>query len=292
MSNYDIITEYELYLKVEKKYSINTINTYITNISSFSEFVNKNFKNVEEEDIKKYLMHLNKNNISEKSVANKISSLKSFYKYLIIEKITSKSPLDKIELPKIKKTLPKALSIEEVNILLNISLNDKFDYRNKAMIELLYATGLRVSELVNLKLNNINFDQEYLKTMGKGSKERIVPIGEYAMYYLKYYIDNYRNDFLRDKESEYIFISNQSKKMTRQTFFLLLKKIAKKEGIKTYFSPHTLRHSFATHLLRYGADLRSIQELLGHSSISTTQIYTHVEKEKVKEEYKNFHPHG
>lgn len=292
MSNYDIITEYELYLKVEKKYSINTINTYITNISSFSEFVNKNFKNVEEEDIKKYLIHLNKNNISEKSVANKISSLKSFYKYLIIEKITSKSPLDKIELPKIKKTLPKALSIEEVNILLNISLNDKFDYRNKAMIELLYATGLRVSELVNLKLNNINFDQEYLKTMGKGSKERIVPIGEYAMYYLKYYIDNYRNDFLRDKESEYIFLSNQSKKMTRQTFFLLLKKIAKKEGIKTYFSPHTLRHSFATHLLRYGADLRSIQELLGHSSISTTQIYTHVEKEKVKEEYKNFHPHG
>ena len=211
MSNYDIITEYELYLKVEKKYSINTINTYITNISSFSEFVNKNFKNVEEEDIKKYLIHLNKNNISEKSVANKISSLKSFYKYLIIEKITSKSPLDKIELPKIKKTLPKALSIEEVNILLNIPLNDKFDYRNKAMIELLYATGLRVSELVNLKLNNINFDQEYLKTMGKGSKERIVPIGEYAMYYLKYYIDNYRNDFLRDKESEYIFISNQSK---------------------------------------------------------------------------------
>lgn len=292
MSNYDIITEYELYLKVEKKYSINTINTYITNISSFSEFVNKNFKNVEEEDIKKYLMHLNKNNISEKSVANKISSLKSFYKYLIIEKITSKSPLDKIELPKIKKTLPKALSIEEVNILLNIPLNDKFDYRNKAMIELLYATGLRVSELVNLKLNNINFDQEYLKTMGKGSKERIVPIGEYAMYYLKYYIDNYRNDFLRDKESEYIFISNQSKKMTRQTFFLLLKKIAKKEGINTDFSPHTLRHSFATHLLRYGADLRSIQELLGHSSISTTQIYTHVEKEKVKEEYKNFHPHG
>ena len=292
MSNYDIITEYELYLKVEKKYSINTINTYITNISSFSEFVNKNFKNVEEEDIKKYLIHLNKNNISEKSVANKISSLKSFYKYLIIEKITSKSPLDKIELPKIKKTLPKALSIEEVNILLNIPLNDKFDYRNKAMIELLYATGLRVSELVNLKLNNINFDQEYLKTMGKGSKERIVPIGEYAMYYLKYYIDNYSNDFLRDKESEYIFISNQSKKMTRQTFFLLLKKIAKKEGIKTYFSPHTLRHSFATHLLRYGADLRSIQELLGHSSISTTQIYTHVEKEKVKEEYKNFHPHG
>ena len=292
MSNYDIITEYELYLKVEKKYSINTINTYITNISSFSEFVNKNFKNVEEEDIKKYLMHLNKNNISEKSVANKISSLKSFYKYLIIEKITSKSPLDKIELPKIKKTLPKALSIEEVNILLNIPLNDKFDYRNKAMIELLYATGLRVSELVNLKLNNINFDQEYLKTMGKGSKERIVPIGEYAMYYLKYYIDNYRNDFLRDKESEYISISNQSKKMTRQTFFLLLKKIAKKEGIKTYFSPHTLRHSFATHLLRYGADLRSIQELLGHSSISTTQIYTNVSNDILKENYKLYHPRG
>ena len=173
---------------------------------------------------------------------------------------------------------------------MDIELDDKFDYRNKAMIELLYATGLRISELINLKLNNVNFDQDYVKTLGKGSKERIVPIGDYAKYFLKIYIDLYRNDFLRNKESEYIFISNQGKKMTRQTFFLLLKKLAKEKGIKTDFSPHTLRHSFATHLLKYGADLRSIQELLGHSDIATTRIYTHISNKKVRDDYIEYHP--
>lgn len=143
-----------------------------------------------------------------------------------------------------------------------------------------------------MKINNINFDDDYIKVLGKGSKERIVPIGDYAKYFLKLYIEEYRNEFLRNKESEYIFISNQGKKMTRQTFFLLLKKLAKEKGIKVEFSPHTLRHSFATHLLKYGADLRSIQELLGHSSISTTQIYTHVENEKIRSDYNNFHPHA
>lgn len=292
MNNYDYITEFELYLKIEKKYSENTISTYINNISKFLEFVSKNINKVTDSDIRKYLEYLDKEGISSKSIANKISSLKTFYKYLLIDKVIEKSPLDKIELPKIKKTLPKVLSEKDINLLLNIELNDKFDYRNKAMIEVLYATGLRISELVNLKINNINFDQDYIKTLGKGSKERIVPIGEYAKYYLKIYLYTYRNDFLRNKESEYVFISNQGKKMTRQTFFILLKKLAKKQGIKTDFSPHTLRHSFATHLLKYGADLRSIQELLGHSSISTTQIYTHVENEKLKNEYKNFHPHA
>lgn len=292
MNNYDYITEFELYLKIEKKYSNNTINTYITNISQFFDYINKNVKSINENDIRKYLEYLYNQKLSSKSVANKNSSLKTFFKYLLLEKVIQKSPLLNIELPKIKKTLPKALSEEEINILLNIDLNDKFDYRNKAMIELLYATGLRISELINLKINNINFDQDYIKTLGKGSKERIVPIGDYAKYYLKLYICNYRNDFLKNKESDYIFISNQGKKMTRQTFFLLLKKLSKEKGIITDFSPHTLRHSFATHLLKYGADLRSIQELLGHSSISTTQIYTHLENEKIKSDYNNFHPHS
>ena len=287
MNNYDYITEFELYLKTEKKYSSNTITTYITNICQFFDYNNKDVFKVTDKDVRIFLEYLDKQGISSKSIANKISSLKTFYKYLK----TENSPLDKIELPKIQKSLPKSLNEEDINKLLDIELNDKFDYRNKAMIELLYATGLRISELINLKITNINFDQDYVKTIGKGSKERIIPIGEYAMYYLKIYIDLYRNDFLKNKESEYIFISNHGKKMTRQTFFLLLKKIAKEKGIKTDFSPHTLRHSFATHLLKYGADLRSIQELLGHSSISTTQIYTHVENEKLKSDYNNFHPH-
>lgn len=287
MNNYDYITEFELYLKTEKKYSSNTITTYITNICQFFDYNNKDVFKVTDKDVRIFLEYLNKQGISSKSIANKISSLKTFYKYLKAEN----SPLNKIELPKIQKSLPKSLNEEDINKLLDIELNDKFDYRNKAMIELLYATGLRISELINLKITNINFDQDYVKTMGKGSKERIIPIGDYAKYYLKIYIDLYRNDFLKNKESEYIFISNHGKKMTRQTFFLLLKKIAKEKGIKTDFSPHTLRHSFATHLLKYGADLRSIQELLGHSSISTTQIYTHVENEKLKSDYNNFHPH-
>lgn len=287
MNNYDYITEFELYLKTEKKYSSNTITTYITNICQFFDYNNKDVFKVTDKDVRIFLEYLDKQGISSKSIANKISSLKTFYKYLKAEN----SPLNKIELPKIQKSLPKSLNEEDINKLLDIELNDKFDYRNKAMIELLYATGLRISELINLKITNINFDQDYVKTMGKGSKERIIPIGDYAKYYLKIYIDLYRNDFLKNKESEYIFISNHGKKMTRQTFFLLLKKIAKEKGIKTDFSPHTLRHSFATHLLKYGADLRSIQELLGHSSISTTQIYTHVENEKLKSDYNNFHPH-
>lgn len=287
MNNYDYITEFELYLKTEKKYSSNTITTYITNICQFFDYNKKDVFKVTDKDVRIFLEYLDKQGISSKSIANKISSLKTFYKYLKAEN----SPLNKIELPKIQKSLPKSLNEEDINKLLDIELNDKFDYRNKAMIELLYATGLRISELINLKITNINFDQDYVKTMGKGSKERIIPIGDYAKYYLKIYIDLYRNDFLKNKESEYIFISNHGKKMTRQTFFLLLKKIAKEKGIKTDFSPHTLRHSFATHLLKYGADLRSIQELLGHSSISTTQIYTHVENEKLKSDYNNFHPH-
>lgn len=287
MNNYDYITEFELYLKTEKKYSSNTITTYITNICQFFDYNNKDVFKVTDKDVRIFLEYLDKQGISSKSIANKISSLKTFYKYLKAEN----SPLNKIELPKIQKSLPKSLNEEDINKLLDIELNDKFDYRNKAMIELLYATGLRISELINLKITNINFDQDYVKTMGKGSKERIIPIGDYAKYYLKIYIDLYRNDFLKNKESEYIFISNHGKKMTRQTFFLLLKKIAKEKGIKADFSPHTLRHSFATHLLKYGADLRSIQELLGHSSISTTQIYTHVENEKLKSDYNNFHPH-
>jgi len=197
-----------------------------------------------------------------------------------------------IEIPKIKKSLPKTLSFEEINKLLDIKLNDKYSYRNKAMLELMYSSGLRVSELVNVKIHDIDSESCIIRVMGKGSKERIVPLGDYAIKYIDIYLKEYRNKLIKKEYNDYLFLNNHGKKMTRQGFFKIIKNLAKQQKIKVEFSPHTLRHSFATHLLDGGADLRSIQEMLGHSDISTTQIYTHVSKELLKENYNNFHPHA
>ena len=191
-----------------------------------------------------------------------------------------------------KKSLPKTLSIEEIDKLLDIKLNDHFSYRNKAMLELMYSSGLRVSELVNVKIHDIDDSNCIIRIMGKGKKERIVPLGDYAIKYIDIYLKEHRNKLIKRELNEYLFLNNHGKKMTRQGFFKILKQLAQQKNIKTDFSPHTLRHSFATHLLNGGADLRSIQEMLGHESISTTQIYTHVSKEQLKENYNNYHPHA
>ena len=180
----------------------------------------------------------------------------------------------------------------KVEQILDIDLKTRYDYRNKAILELLYATGFRISELINIKLEDIDFQMATIKTMGKGNKERIVPIGDYANYYVKIYIEKYRPQFLKNKTSNYLFISDRSNKLSRQNVFIFLKKIALEKNIKTNFSPHTLRHSFATHLLENGADLRIIGEMLGHSSIKTTQIYTNLSDNFRKENYQNYHPHG
>lgn len=200
--------------------------------------------------------------------------------------------MDFISSPKREKHLPKVLSEEEIDKLLNIPLTDAFSYRNKAILEIMYATGLRVSELINLKVNDIDLNMALLKTLGKGSKERIIPLGDYALNYLKLYINEYRNQLIKRNLTDYLFLNNHGNKLTRQGLFKILNKLAREQGIKTEISPHTLRHSFATHLLNGGADLRSIQELLGHSDISTTQIYTHVSNQKLNEDYHKFHPHG
>lgn len=287
------IEEFKSYLLIDKKYSNNTINSYIHEVSKFYEYVKKdNLNNITKKDIKDYIAYLKKNNISTKTIAHNISCLKSFYKFLIINKIVSSDQMDGIDTPKITKSLPKVLSIDEVVKLLDINPETNFDYRNKAMLELIYATGLRVSELVNLKLADIDLNMAVVRVMGKGSKERIIPIGDYALTSLKDYINNYRNSMMKRNINDYVFINNHGNKMTRQGFFKIIKNEAKKKNIKTEFSPHTLRHSFATHLLNYGADLKVIQELLGHSNISTTQIYTHVSKDKLKVNYDEFHPHS
>ena len=202
------------------------------------------------------------------------------------------NPLSDMELPKRKKVLPKTLTIDEVDKLLDIDIKDYYDYRNKAMLELMYSSGLRVSELVNLKSHDIDFDNSAVRVFGKGSKERVLPISDYALEAIKLYIVNARIWLSKGKTSEYLFLNNHGDNMTRQAFFKILKNLAFEKGIKTSFSPHTLRHSFATHLLERGADLRSIQELLGHSSISTTQIYTYLSSDKIDKNYHTYHPHG
>ena len=285
-----LIEDFLRYLLIDKGYSKNTIISYKRDLEKFSlYFKNKDIKDINNSNIRDYIKSLD---LNEKSISRSISCLKSFYKFLIIEKIIKNDPTDGLYMPKVKKSLPNIMSVEDVTKLLDIKLDDHFSYRNKAMLELMYATGLRVSELVELKLNDVDFSDDIVRIMGKGSKERIIPMGDFAKTYLEEYIYNHRNLMLKGNNCEYIFLNNHGKKMTRQGFFKIIKKLASDVGISTEISPHTLRHSFASHLLKYGADLRTIQELLGHSDISTTQIYTHVENEELRKNYDEYHPHG
>jgi len=289
----NLINEFIRYLLIDKGYSNNTIDSYKRDLKKFLEFngdidINK----ITNSELKDYIKYLNKENLNDKSISRNISCLKSFYKFLSIEKYINNNPCELLFMPKIKKSLPNTLTEEEVFKLLDIKLTDNFSYRNKAMLELMYATGLRVSELINLRLQDIDLSQDIIRTFGKGKKERIIPIGDFSKEYLEKYIYEYRGSMLKRNSCEYLFLNNHGNKITRQGFFKIIKKIAKEKGIKNELSPHTLRHSFASHLLKYGADLRTIQELLGHSDISTTQIYTHITNEELKKNYKDFHPHG
>ena len=279
------------YLLIDKNYSKNTINSYHNDLSFFDEYTNKKLSDIKSSDIKQYMKYLKDNNHSERSIARTISSLRSFYKFLIINKYVNFNPMDDIVSFKLSKKLPSILTIDDINNILDIKIKNNFDIRNKAMLEIIYATGLRVSELVNLKIYDIDINEALVRTMGKGSKERIIPIGEYAIEAIKNYL-KVRGSFLKKEINDYLFLNNHGKKMTRQGFFKILKKIAKEKNIKKEISPHTLRHSFATHMINNGADLKTIQELLGHSDISTTQIYTHISTEKLKDTFKSFHPHG
>ena len=287
------IEDFLRYLLIDKNYSNNTIESYKEDLFKFNEFFNnKTIDSIDIDDLKRYVKYLNEQELNELSISRNISCIKSFYKYLNIEKIIDSNPSDLLYLPKARKKLPNTLSEEEVDLLLDIKLTDMFSYRNKAMLEVLYATGLRVSELVNLKMENIDFESDIIRTYGKGSNESVIPIGEYAKIYLEKYLKEYRNQMLKHGNNEYVFLNNHGKNMTRQGFFKIIKSIAHEAGINKEISPHILRHSFASHMLKHGADLRTIQELLGHSNVSTTQIYTHISNEELKENYKNYHPHG
>lgn len=288
-TNKKILDDYQYELKMVKHKEENTtINSYAEDIYKYLEYTESkhinNALNIKYENILDYLKYLDNNNYKVSSIARKITSIKSFHKYLSetnnIEDVSLK-----INIPKFYRKLPNILTIEEVDNLLDINLKSPFDYRNKAMLELMYSSGLRVSELINLKLSDIDLDNNYVRCFGKGNKERIVPIGEVAIEYLKIYINEYRDSMKKGYYTENIFLNNHGKNITRQGFFLIIKQIAKEKDIDKNITPHMLRHSFATHLLNNGADLRTIQEMLGHANLSTTQVYTNVSTDILKENY-------
>lgn len=291
--NKDYINEYIDYLKIDKKYSLNTIMSYKNDLSKFVLFINdKDITCLNKKDVISFIENEKLNDKSARTISHDLIVIKNFYKYLLKEQIIKVDPTIDIELPKLKKSLPHTLSFDEIDKILDIELNDKYSYRNKAMLELMYSSGLRISELVNLKMQDIDLEDDIVRIYGKGSKERIVPIGDYAIKYLKKYIYEYRSSLMHNKVSDYIFLNSRGDRISRQAMFKLIKKIIRDKNIKKNVSPHTLRHSFASHMLENGADLRSIQELLGHSDISTTQIYTHISNKKIKENYEESHPHN
>lgn len=289
MDNNDYIADFAVYLELELNYSDNTIASYSNDLNRLSIYLDKkNILKLSVRDIEKYLKTLT--DLSPSSISHAISSLRIFYNYYIKLGNISINPMDSIRQPKLGTRLPDYLTIEEVDKLLTIHVNDGFSARNKAILELMYATGLRISEVVSLEFKNIDIEDCIVRVMGKGSKERIVPINDTAIDALNVYIKEYRPGMLIGNAHNYIFVNNHGKMMTRQGVFKMIKAECEKKRLDKNISPHTLRHTFATHLLENGADLRIIQELLGHSDISTTQIYTHLTNQKLHDDYKEYFP--
>ena len=279
------------YLLVDKGLSNNTVKAYEADISSFFQWLDNEdlkYKNLQEDHINQYISFLFQRKMRSSSVNRKISSIKSFYIFLVKRNFVKNSPLNDLVTPKQEKYLPESMSEAEVDKLLNSpDVANKIENRDKAMIEMLYATGMRISELVNLKITDVDMKRCVVKVFGKGSKERLVPFGETALDSLKSYLNE-----REQSSSKEIFLSNRGKKMTRVAFWQRVKVYLIRENLKNSISPHTLRHAFATHLLNRGADLRSVQLLLGHSDLSTTQIYTHIAKQRLSDVLKKHHPRG
>ena len=290
-----LLDSFLAYLAVEKGLSKNTLESYGRDVRKFALYLEENkvssVQYIKYEIILDFLSHFKKQGFSDTTTVRTIVSIKQFFKYLLVEKIIKEDPTSQIRTPRMKKSIPGVISLEEVErILASPDESTPEGIRDTAMLEVLYATGVRVSELIGLKLNDVNFEMGFIVVYGKGSKERIVPMGGQALEKLKPYMELSRPALLKTKESKALFVTRRRKGMTRQGFWKLIKTHAINSGISKNISPHTLRHSFATHLLERGADLRSIQIMLGHSDISTTQIYTHVESERLKEIHKKYHP--
>lgn len=290
-----ILREFQSYLQIEKGLSENTIKSYLKDLEQYTVHLQKYYhiekpELIEKRYIENFLLTLKRNKLSPKSIARKISAIKSFHHFLFMEKITEIDVASDFETPKIPKNLPTVLSVDEVVKILEISnVDTPLGYRNKALLELIYGSGLRVSELLTIGMSDVHIAERYVLVHGKGSKERIVPISEIAVIALRNYIVNGRPKLLK-KPLPFLFINNEGSKLSRQGFYKVLQGLANDAGITVNVSPHTLRHSFATHLLENGIDLRSLQTLLGHEDISTTQIYTHISKTRARQVYEQSHP--
>ena len=292
-----LIDQYLDYLLVEKGLSKTTLESYSRDIIRYQDYLIQNGKtNVSEDDtalIIKYLIHLRNSGLIARSRARHLVSLRGFYRFLVQEKILANDPTGLVDLPKTSLKLPDVLSVQEINLLLNAPDAKKpLGARDAAMLEILYAAGLRVSELVNLKVQDVNLEAGFVRIFGKGSKERIVPIGLHAREKILHYLENFRNPLLKNISSPFLFVARAGKPMTRQGFWKLLRRYALKAGLVKKITPHSFRHSFASHLLEGGADLRAVQVMLGHVDISTTQIYTHVAREHLKNIHTKYHPRG
>lgn len=290
------LRSYKAYLRLERSMAANTISAYLNDISKFAQyldFAGKKFEveNIDVEDIKKFITWINELGMQVSSQSRLISGLKSFFGFLLIEDVITTDPTLLLEMPRISKLLPDTLNIEEINSIVEaVDASKPEGIRNKAIIEVLYGCGLRVSELINLKISNLFIQEEYLKVIGKGNKERIMPVGSIALKFIRIYLEEVRVHIdIKNGFEDYVFLSRLGSALSRVAVFNIVKDLAARAGINKSISPHTFRHSFATHLIEGGADLRAVQEMLGHSSITTTEIYTHINRDYLKSIITDFH---
>lgn len=291
----DSVIEYLNYLKVERGLTENTLISYRQELKQFNYYLTKhkiiNFSQVDRFVIMDYLKSIQQSGKSENSIIHSVSTLRKFFLFLKQENIIQNNPMLKIDTPKKAQHLPQVLSIDEVDRLLAVpDIKTDLGIRDRALLETMYATGLRVSELVNLTGDNLHLDMGFIQTLGKGNKERIIPIGDVAIDWLNIYLKQVRNKLVKDSNEKHVFVNAHGRQLTRQGVWKNLKQQVRAAGINKNVTPHTLRHSFATHLLENGADLRIVQELLGHADVSTTQIYTHISKKRLQDIYNKAHP--
>lgn len=291
---------FKSFLQIEKSLAKNSIESYLTDIDKLTQYLEVENKSslsptqITHDDLQHFLAWIYELGISARSQARIISGLRAFYKYLLLENVTDKNPAELLEQPKLGRKLPDTLSVKEISQIINaIDLSTPQGERNKAIIETLYSCGLRVSELVDLKISNLYFEEEFIRVIGKGNKERLVPISPSAMKQIGIYLTQVRNHQEIEKGFEdFVFLNRRGKSLTRVMIFTIIKRLVESCGIKKTISPHTFRHSFATHLVEAGADLRAVQEMLGHSSITTTEIYMHLDRSYLRDEILKFHPRG
>ena len=292
-----LIKRFLIYLRLEQSLSDNSVSAYTHDIELFMQYLesinhSKSLKDIKQENIENFIANLYELGLSANSQARILSGIKKFYAYIIQEKITNENPTLLISSPSIGRHIPDILTYEEIcSMISNIDLSQTFGHRNKAILEIMYGCGLRVSEVTSLKISNIYIKDEFIRVFGKGDKERLIPISPSTIKTLYLYIDGERKfQDIKPQHSDTLFINRRGSKLSRQMIFLIIKDLAEKAGIKKNIGPHTIRHSFATHLLEGGADLRAVQQMLGHSSISTTEIYTHISDQYLRETISLFHP--